>query len=261
MKKSSLFFIFVYVVSTSFFIPERTSEGFKKVEQTTSHNTPPSQGDDHQVAALYDSIDFSGFQPLTKEVFAKAYQGYTNLKKAGRVNESSCLLTICDFSLSSKVKRLWVIDLKQKKIIFNSLVAHGRATGDEFAEAFSNRESSHQSSLGFYITENAYNGSNGYSLKLEGVDAGYNDAAYKRAIVVHGADYVNEDFIIKQKRIGRSWGCPAVPRHVAVPLIDTIKDKNVLFIYYPDQGYFASSQWLNNSDEDMTTEKPILANN
>lgn len=128
---------------------------------------------------MYEAIDFTGFNKLSETVFEKAYLGYVNLKKAGKVPENSNLLTICDFSLSSNLKRLWVIDIKEKKIIFNSLVAHGKGTGEEFAEKFSNRESSHQSSLGFYTTENTYEGDNGYSLKLEGLDAGYNDAAYK----------------------------------------------------------------------------------
>ena len=117
-------------------------------------------------------------------------------------------------------------------------------TGDEFAERFSNTERSHQSSLGFYITESVYEGSNGYSLKLLGMDHGFNDAALERAIVMHGADYVSDDFARLHKRIGRSWGCPVVPRDLAVPIINTIKGENCLFIYYPDRQYLESSQWL-----------------
>lgn len=143
---------------------------------------------------------------------------------------------------------MWVIDIENKKILFNSLVAHGKNTGEEFATAFSNTESSYQSSLGFYVTETTYNGSNGYSLKLLGMDAGYNDAALQRAIVMHGADYVSEDFIKSQKRIGRSWGCPAVPRALAKPIIDTIKGQNCLFIYYPDQQYLSESKWLKSEE-------------
>ena len=138
--------------------------------------------------------------------------------------------------------------MNEKKVIFNSLVAHGKNTGEEFAQKFSNTESSLQSSLGFYITEATYNGSNGYSLKLLGMDSGYNDAALQRAIVMHGADYVSEDFIKNQKRLGRSWGCPAVPRALAEPIINTIKGKNCLFIYYPDTQYLASSTWLKSEE-------------
>lgn len=193
---------------------------------------------------IFSAISFASFNSLNPDVFYKAFLGFENLKKAGKLNEYSHLLTVCDFSLSSSEKRLWVIDLDQKKIVFNALVAHGKNTGEEFATEFSNTENSLQSSMGFFITETTYNGSNGYSLKLLGMDEGYNDAAMQRAIVMHGADYVSEDFIKTQKRLGRSWGCPAVPRDLAEPIINTIKGKNCLFIYYPDPSYLSSSEWL-----------------
>lgn len=192
---------------------------------------------------LYQALDFSG-NALSQDVFDKALKGFENLMKAGKLNPESHILTVCDFSKSSNTKRLWVIDTRLKKVLFNSLVAHGMGTGDEFAERFSNTERSHQSSLGFYITESVYEGSNGYSLKLLGMDHGFNDAALERAIVMHGADYVSDDFARLHKRIGRSWGCPVVPRDLAVPIINTIKGENCLFIYYPDRQYLESSQWL-----------------
>ena len=195
-------------------------------------------------AELYSAINFENVKQLDAAVFYKAFLGFENLKKAGKLDQKSHLLTICDFSLSSAQKRLWVIDLNEKKVVYNSLVAHGKNTGEEFAQKFSNTESSYQSSLGFYITESTYNGANGYSLKLLGMDKGYNDAALQRAIVMHGADYVSEDFIKSQKRLGRSWGCPAVPRALAQPIINTIKGQNCLFIYYPDNQYLTSSKWL-----------------
>jgi hypothetical protein len=166
------------------------------------------------------------------------------MKKAGLLNGDSHLLTVCDFSMSSNTKRLWVIDMNEKKVLFNSLVAHGKNTGEEFATNFSNTESSLQSSLGFYITDATYDGDNGYSLRLLGMDKGFNDAAYRRAIVMHGADYVSEEFAAMHKRIGRSWGCPAVPRDLTKPIINTIKGRNLLFIYYPDQNYLSKSEWL-----------------
>ncbi|WP_407482407.1 murein L,D-transpeptidase catalytic domain family protein [Elizabethkingia meningoseptica] len=265
MKKLVISLISVYVVSTSFFVNdtnfEESGTPVKKEVAVTLKKAESKHETTSSSAIVYEAIDFTGFNKLSEVVFEKAYLGYENLKKAGKVPESSNLLTICDFSLSSNIKRLWVIDVKEKKVVFNSLVAHGKGTGEEFAEKFSNRESSHQSSLGFYTTENTYQGDNGYSLKLEGLDAGYNDAAYKRAIVVHGADYVNEAFALQHKRIGRSWGCPALPRDVATSIIDTIKDKNVLFIYYPDQNYLACSQWLKSPVEEMNMEKARLANN
>lgn len=195
--------------------------------------------------SLYQKISFEGKNKLNFEVFEKALKGFQNLKKAGEIDASTKLLTICDFSLSSNTKRLWVIDTESGEILFNSLVAHGKNTGEEFATNFSNIESSYQSSLGFYLTEATYEGENGYSLRLLGMDSGFNDLALQRAIVMHGADYVSEEFAAQHKRIGRSWGCPAVPRALAAPIINTIKGKNVLFVYYPDQKYLSSSKWLN----------------
>ncbi|MDV3795328.1 hypothetical protein CMU23_11745 [Elizabethkingia anophelis] len=265
MKKLIISLISVYVVSTSFFVNDTNFEESKSLVKKDVAVTVKKTETKHEAVSsssvLYEAIDFTGFNKLSETVFEKAYLGYVNLKKAGKVPENSNFLTICDFSLSSNLKRLWVIEVKEKKIVFNSLVAHGKGTGEEFAEKFSNRESSHQSSLGFYTTENTYEGDNGYSLKLEGLDTGYNDAAYKRAIVMHGADYVNEAFALQHKRIGRSWGCPAVPRDIAVSLINTIKEKNILFIYYPDQNYLASSQWLKAPVEEFNMEKASLANN
>ncbi len=193
---------------------------------------------------LYQKINFEGKNILKFDVFEKALKGFQNLKKAGKIDEATKLLTVCDFSLSSNLKRLWVINTENGEVLFNTLVAHGKNTGEEFAEKFSNTESSLQSSLGFFITDTTYDGENGYSLKLLGMDEGFNDRALQRSIVMHGADYVSEDFAKQHKRIGRSWGCPAVPRELTQPIINTIKGKNVLFIYYPDQNYLNSSQWL-----------------
>lgn len=235
------------VLSTSFF----SSQGKVKAETTPTRVYQWSADIKHPAVAedpvqkLYSAIDFRSSEKLSEEVFRKAMKGFESLKKAGKLPEDSHILSICDFSLSSNVKRLWIIDTESGKLLFNSLVAHGKNTGEEFATNFSNTENSLQSSMGFFITEDTYEGENGYSLKLEGMDNGYNDAAMRRAIVMHGADYVSPEFAARHKRIGRSWGCPAVPRELAAPIINTVKGKNCLFIYYPDQGYLSSSQWLN----------------
>lgn len=248
MQKFLLILVSVLFFSTSFYTIKSKSEkhtaNIIKAETTNIPLKSKAKNSAEKAAEIYNSISFSDMKKLNPEVFEKAFLGFENLKKAGKMPENSNLLSICDFSLSSTEKRLWVIDLAEKKVLFNSLVAHGKNTGEEFAQKFSNIESSYQSSLGFYITEGSYNGSNGYSLKLVGMDAGYNDAALQRAIVMHGADYVSEDFIKSQKRLGRSWGCPAVPRELAQPIINTIKNNNCLFIYYPDQQYLSSSKWL-----------------
>ncbi|MCT2563263.1 murein L,D-transpeptidase catalytic domain family protein [Chryseobacterium herbae] len=239
----------VYMVTTSFYLsPGKAAKSenvntakIEKVADTKSEKTAAKASSSEE---LYKSIPFDPEHELNYEVFSKALTGFENLKKAGLLNQDSHLLTICDFSMSSNTKRLWVIDTNEKKVLFNSLVAHGKNTGEEFAANFSNTESSLQSSLGFYITDATYQGDNGYSLKLLGMDKGFNDAAYRRAIVMHGADYVSDEFASMHKRIGRSWGCPAVPKALTQPIINTIKGRNCLFIYYPDQKYLSSSEWL-----------------
>ncbi|NIF05605.1 murein L,D-transpeptidase catalytic domain family protein [Chryseobacterium sp. Tr-659] len=239
----------VYMVTTSFYISPRVAMKNVNVNTTKTEKVTDVKSEKNTVTvssseALYQSIAFDPEHELNYEVFSKALTGFENLKKAGLLNQDSHLLTICDFSMSSNTKRLWVIDIEDKKVLFNSLVAHGKNTGEEFATNFSNKESSLQSSLGFYITDATYQGDNGYSLKLLGMDKGFNDAAYRRAIVMHGANYVSDDFAAMHKRIGRSWGCPAVPRELTQPIINTIKGRNCLFIYYPDQNYLSSSEWL-----------------
>ncbi|MXS70537.1 hypothetical protein GSF70_04840 [Flavobacteriaceae bacterium W22] len=241
----------VYLITTSFYLsPEKNvTENKKIIAERTVKTTPENvsnekTGNLSSSEELYNSILFDNENKLNFDVFAKAILGFNNLKKAGKLNEDAHLLTVCDFSMSSNKKRLWVIDMNERKVVFNSLVAHGKNTGEEFAEKFSNTESSYQSSLGFYITDTTYEGGNGYSLRLLGMDKGFNDAALQRAVVMHGADYVSEEFAAAHKRIGRSWGCPAVPRALAEPMINTIKGKNVLFIYYPDENYLSSSEWL-----------------
>jgi hypothetical protein len=146
-----------------------------------------------------------------------------------------------DFSLPSSKKRLFVIDLKNYRVLFNTLVAHGKNTGLAYAKNFSNQLSSFKSSPGFYITRNTYQGGNGYSLKLEGVEKGINDRAMERAIVMHGADYVSNSFINARGFIGRSHGCPAVPVKDAQPIINTIKGGSCLFIYQPSPSYLQRS--------------------
>ena len=243
MKYFILILGLVFTLTTSFYLKDNTVHNAEEEKQPYS-TIISANSDGLSVEDLYKNIDFNGANLLNIEVFEKAFTGFNNLKLSGNLNEKSKYLTICDFSLSSTQKRLWVIDMEEKKVIFNTLVAHGKNTGEEFAQQFSNQLNSYQSSLGFYITETTYNGSNGYSLRLIGMDQGYNDAALDRAIVMHGADYVSESFISKQNRIGRSWGCPAVSRELAQPIIDTIKDKQCLFIYYPDDAYLQSSRWL-----------------
>lgn len=153
-------------------------------------------------------------------------------------------LAVIDFSRPSVEPRLWVFDLAEERLLFEELVSHGRGSGDAEATIFSNTPESYQSSLGLFRTLNSYYGRNGYSLRLEGLEAGINDLAYQRAIVIHGADYVSEDFIRQTGRLGRSHGCPAVRQEVTYPLIDSIKEEHYLFAYYPDQDWLEGSAFL-----------------
>ena len=150
-------------------------------------------------------------------------------------------LAVIDYSLPSTEPRLWVFDVERGRLVFEELVAHGRNTGEKLAERFSNVEGSKMSSLGLFQATETYHGSNGYSLRLRGLDAGFNDNALSRAIVMHGAPYVSEAIAARLGRLGRSWGCPAVRQEVARVVIDTLKGGALLFAYYPD------SKWLKES--------------
>ncbi len=154
-------------------------------------------------------------------------------------------LTLIDYSLSANLPRLWVFDLSSGKLLFQELVAHGKNSGETYAQDFSNTNGSLQSSLGLFKTAETYKGAHGYSLRMDGLEEGFNDLARERAIVFHGAPYVNTEHIRKHGRLGRSWGCPAVSNGVARKVIDTIKGEQFLFSYYPDQQWLSNSKFLN----------------
>ena len=196
------------------------------------------------ISKVYQQIDFDDNKKPSFDVFSRACQGYLNLKSEGKLSSEKELLTICDMSLSSSEDRMWVIDLAKKKVLYNTFVAHGQGSGDEYAYAFSNNFDSHQTSLGFYVTTDTYDGDHGMSLHLVGMDKGFNDAAFDRGIVVHGAKYVSQKFIRGNDHLGRSWGCPAVPAKLSNKIINTIKDSTCLFIYYPEENYLKSTVWL-----------------
>ncbi|MFC4728443.1 murein L,D-transpeptidase catalytic domain family protein [Coralloluteibacterium thermophilus] len=163
---------------------------------------------------------------------------------AGDAEEVSRLAVI-DFSLPSTEKRLWVFDIEARALLFAEHVAHGQGTGGNMATRFSNREGSHQSSLGLFAMAETYHGGNGYSLRMDGLEPGINDAARRRAIVMHGAPYVNPEAAPAMGRLGRSFGCPAVRSAVARQVIDSLKDGQMLFAYYPEDDWLAASPFLN----------------
>ena len=150
-------------------------------------------------------------------------------------------LSVIDYSRPSTQPRLWVFDLTRRRLLFEELVAHGRNTGENAATRFSNAQSSLMSSIGVFLTADTYTGHNGYSLHLRGLDPGFNDNAFERAIVIHGAPYVDAALALSQGRIGRSFGCPAVRPAIAHTLIDTIRDGSLVVAYYPDQKWRANS--------------------
>ena len=178
---------------------------------------------------------------LSLPVFEKASTGFYNLKKSGQLSNRS-ILTIADFDQASTKKRLYIIDLDKKMILLNTWVAHGQKSGNDEAVRFSNQNDSFTSSLGFYVTGEVYNGTHGKSLRLDGMDEGFNNNARSRSIVVHGAPYVSEGTINALGRLGRSQGCPAVAPEFANIVINTIEDKTVLFINKSIETY--SSKYL-----------------
>jgi hypothetical protein len=211
---------------------------------------------EHYIKYVYNKINFKKHNKISYEAFRNGFYGYLNLKESGRIKYNATL-SICDFSLSSNKNRLWVFDIINKKVLFNTLVAHGSGTGEEFATQFSNVENSHQSSLGFYITAEIYTGDNGYSMRLDGVDGNWNNQARNRDIVVHGADYVSKEFAAANERLGRSHGCPALHRELTEPIINKIADRQVLYIHYPSKQYQKTSYWLSNGVAHLPDEASI----
>jgi hypothetical protein len=193
---------------------------------------------------LYEHL---GCHDLDSLAFRLAYEGYLNLNGQG-VLEKDSILTLIDFSKPSTEERLFIIDLKHEKVLEKTLVAHGKNTGTLYAEHFSNTPHSNQSSLGFYVTDHTYLGKHGYSLRIRGVEPGINHKAWDRAIVIHGANYVSTSFIKKYGRLGRSFGCPALPPEQNSRIIDLIKDKSCLFIFSPNEDYFNTTSLISSSD-------------
>ncbi len=189
--------------------------------------------------ALYDSMKLKKFG-LSKKAFEFAWKGYKTLIESGKIRKKE-VLSICDFSQSSRRKRLYIIDIEEKKVLVNTYVAHGKKSGGEYAKSFSNSPESHKSSLGFYITRKTYFGGHGLSLMIDGVEKGINDKADERNIVIHGSDYVGRGNGIN----GRSFGCPAVPEKETNKVINTIKGGSCLFIYHPTKNYLSQSKILN----------------
>lgn len=196
----------------------------------------------HDTNATLQSAAAGGYPGLRPEVLSAALTSYRCARREGFGSKRT--LTIIDFELPSTEKRLWVISLRRGELLFHDYVAHGRNTGEDLAEAFSNIVDSKQSSIGLFQTAETYTGKNGLSLRLDGLEPGVNDNARERYIVLHGAEYVSEAHIEEFGRLGRSWGCPAVPLDITEGLIDRIDEGTLLFTWYPDNEWLGGSRFL-----------------
>jgi hypothetical protein len=195
---------------------------------------------------LYQVIGLEQYD-LSYEIFRYGMIGYYRLAAEGKICDKQ-LLTIIDFTKASTAKRFYTIDLAARKLLYHTYVSHGKNTGENTARSFSNVVHSNQSSLGFSITAETYVGSKGYSLKLDGVERGFNDNMRSRAVVMHNADYVSEYWITKYGRLGRSQGCPALPKEISKEVIDHIKNGTPIFTYYNDPSYLSQSAYLKLDD-------------
>jgi hypothetical protein len=192
---------------------------------------------------IYDEMDLAK-AGLSKTAFEYAWVGYYKLRKNGRLRKTN-VLSICDFSQSSSRERMYVIDLQNHRLVYHTFVAHGSNSGGEYANSFSNRSGSNKSSMGFYVTSKTYHGSNGLSLSINGLDKGFNDHAYRRKIVIHGASYVSTRILHKYGMMGTTFGCPAIPDEMTSKIIPVLKGGSCFFIYYPSKKYLAGSTVLN----------------
>lgn len=248
MKKQSIWKLTLLFLITAFTaiswisvneIQSTSSEITDKTVLTSTNATVAKISIEEQfeqhILGVYNAAELSNSQ-LDYTVFKKAFIGYLNLK-AGNLISAKPLLTIVDFNKSSTQKRLWIIDLANQKLLYNTLVAHGQGSGGDMPDKFSNLPNSHQSSLGFYVTSDIYHGKHGLSMKLDGMDKGFNTNAKERAVVIHGADYVSQQFVNQHGRLGRSHGCPALPVELSATIIENIKGKTCLFIAGPQEKY------------------------
>lgn len=181
---------------------------------------------------------------LKPSVIKLAIGAFYQAQKLG-INTSKSILTVIDYSLPSTQKRMWVLDLNREEILHTSMVAHGKHSGENYTTNFSNRIGSLQTSIGVFLTENTYFGRDGYSLRIKGLEKGFNDNAMVRTIVLHGAPYVSKQFAATVGRAGRSWGCPAVEKPLAKPIINDIKDGTLIFSFYPDKEWLKNSKFIN----------------
>lgn len=225
--------------------PANNASANAAAKSAVTNNTGLENPSVNNRPSIYDSLKL-GTLGLSKQAYDYALKGFNILLSEGKLANDK-IISIVDFSETSDKKRLFILDLKNYKILFNTLVAHGKNSGTEYANSFSNKPESLQSSPGFYVTKQTYIGEKGYCLRLEGEEAGINDNALSRGIVMHAAPYVNESLAQSRGFIGRSWGCPAVPPELHQAIINKIKDGTCLFLYTPNKDYISHSSILRNA--------------
>ncbi len=242
MAGKALFFTFI-LISTHAFAKEGKWTSDDKNRPSMFNNSANAPVIKRIADSIYTLISLGDYG-LERDVFFNAYKGFQYLKSKGQLRKTD-LLTICDYSQSINNKRLYVIDLENSRLLYNTYVSHGKNSGDEFATSFSNLDNSNKSSLGFLVTGTTYSGIAGYSLKLAGMERGINNNVAARSIVLHGSKFVNEHTMNEKGRMGKSYGCPAVPQEISKKIINTIKGGSCLFIYHPDEHYAHTSAILN----------------
>lgn len=226
--------ILSFVMTLFICYPSKGAEVLKSVPTNSVLN---ENGEVDEIDYLYREMQLEGV--VTYEAFRQGITGFNRID-----SRNKDILALVDFSKPSTEERLFIFDLANREVLFTTHVSHGRNSGGNYANSFSNVNGSYQSSLGFYLTEHTYQGKNGYSLVLEGLEAGINDRAKERAIVMHGAAYSNPSVLASGGRLGRSLGCSAVPETLARPVIDILKDGAVLFIFADQPNYRNQSSFL-----------------
>ena len=234
MLRFIVFILFLFLPCTLFLVGSAPEKSLDSAERA-------AVSDVEAYASLYRSMQLEGV--VNWKAFRQAVAGYYKID-----NRKREVLTLIDFSRPSTAKRLFVFDMRECKVLFSSVVSHGKNSGDNYATSFSNEYGSYKSSLGFYLTESTYQGKNGYSLILNGLEKGINDRARERAIVMHGAAYADPSVVSRGGRLGRSFGCPAVPQKLSRPIIDAIKGGSVMYIYAETPEYLAHSSVLKGAD-------------
>jgi hypothetical protein len=214
----------------------------KAISETPAEESAEPTAEE-KINFLYEEFSAVNAEMPSQVSFVYALTGYNKLDGENKIENK--LLTIVDFSLPSTEKRMWILDMEDKSILYHTYVSHGQNTGGNMATKFSNTPNSLQSSLGFYITAETYYGRNGLSLFIDGMEEEFNSKARERYVVIHGADYAKEDSIKRLGRLGRSYGCPALPSEVAIEIINKIKGGSALFIYHTSEDYIAKSTYLN----------------